>query len=200
MEGIEDLLAAMTSLPLPVVLAAIAAFPGVSEELWCRGFLGRGLVGRYGVFWGVLLTSFFFGAIHGDPRQGTYALAMGVVLHLVYLCSRSLLIPMLLHFGNNALSVAVSRVAALKGLDAGEKGVPWLLLASAGALLVVCLFAFWQSRARLVGPWRPEHPGVSWPPPEGETRVEAPTPSWAAALLVATALAGLAASLAVALR
>lgn len=200
MEGIEELLAAMTSLPLPVALAAIAAFPGVSEELWCRGFLGRGLVGKYGVFWGVLMASFFFGAIHGDPRQGSYALAMGVILHLVYLSSRSLLMPMLLHFGNNAVGVVVSRTPALKALDAGEKGVPWLVFAAAGALLVLCLVAFWQSRARLVGSWRPEWPGVACPPPEADTRIEVALPSWPVALLVVAALAGLGASLAMVLR
>ena len=51
--------------------------PGLSEELWCRGFLGRGLVEHYGVILGVLLTSFLFGLIHGDPHQGTMAMLMG---------------------------------------------------------------------------------------------------------------------------
>ena len=67
-------------------------------------------MGKYGAFWGVLMTSFFFGAIHGDPRQATYALCMGAVLHAIYLCSRSLVVPMLLHFSNNALAVALTRV------------------------------------------------------------------------------------------
>src|SRR5262249_58365629 len=122
-------------------------FPGVSEELWCRAFLGRGLVGKYGVFWGMLMASFFFGAIHGDPRQATYAAAMGVVLHSIYLFSRSLLVPMLLHFGNNALGIALTRIEALKALDSAED-VPWLLFAAAAVLLALCLVAFWQSRAR----------------------------------------------------
>ena len=49
-------------------LAALAAVliiglgPGLGEELWCRAFLGRGLVGRHGVVMGVILTSLFFGA------------------------------------------------------------------------------------------------------------------------------------------
>jgi membrane protease YdiL (CAAX protease family) len=199
LSGVEDLVKAMTGLPLPLVALAIGVMPGVSEELWCRAFLGRGLVGRYGVFWGVLMASFFFGAIHGDPRQATYAALMGVVLHSVYLMSRSLLVPMLLHFGNNALGIALTRVEPLKVLDS-EEAATWHLFTAAGAVLVLCLVAFWQSRARLVGIWRPEHPGVSWPPPGYDTHVEAPMPSWPVALLVVVALAGLAVSLVVTLR
>src|SRR5262249_47982166 len=47
-----------------VGILAIGVGPGLGEELFCRGFLGRGLVGRYGVTAGILLTSLFFGIMH----------------------------------------------------------------------------------------------------------------------------------------
>jgi CAAX protease family protein len=146
------------------------------------------------------MTSFLFGAIHGDPIQGTYALAMGVVLHFIYLASRSLMVPMLLHFSNNALAVALVRAEPLKDLDSGDVPAPWHLYAAAGLLLVACLAAFWTSRTRLVGPWRPEDPGVACPPPGSGTELVTPTPWWPFVALVVAGLACVAGSLAMALR
>lgn len=49
------------SWPLWVGVVAVGLGPGIGEELWCRGFLGRGFVGHYGWLVGVLLTSLWFG-------------------------------------------------------------------------------------------------------------------------------------------
>src|SRR5262249_41293070 len=77
------------------------------EELFFRGFLGRGLIGRYGVLAGVLLTSLLFGTIHVHPILICGAAAFGICVHLIYLATRSLWVPALLHFLNNAFVVAV---------------------------------------------------------------------------------------------
>src|SRR5262245_47410153 len=57
------------SWPWWVGVLVVGLAPGVSEELFCRGFLGRGLVGRYGPVTGVLLTSLCFGLLHVEPVQ-----------------------------------------------------------------------------------------------------------------------------------
>src|SRR5207247_6579582 len=89
--------------PLWFTLLVLAVGAAVNEELFCRGFLGRGLVGRYGVVLGVLITSAIFGLIHGNVPQGIWAFVLGCSLHLAYLATRSLWVPMLLHFLNNAV-------------------------------------------------------------------------------------------------
>ncbi len=199
--GLEEMVKMFGAWPAVLAVGVIAALPALSEELWCRAFLGRGLVGLHGYFWGVLLTSFLFGFIHLDPGQGTYALFIGLVLHAVYLCSRSLLIPMLLHFLNNGLTVILIRIPQLEKLEssAPEGGAPpWHLFAAAALLVAAVLAAMYQSRARLVAPegepaWQPDHPGVALPPTESSTRVWSPWPALelSAGVVAALALFGL---------
>src|SRR5262249_59009304 len=114
------------------------------------GFVGRGLVARYGPIRGVLLTSFLFGLMHVVPRQVAYAAVMGVILHFTYLTTRSLLIPMLLHFLNNSLSVVATQLPSLYILNAEPERIPVLLYASALLLLGAVCLALYDSRARLV--------------------------------------------------
>jgi membrane protease YdiL (CAAX protease family) len=86
-------------------LLVVAVGAAVNEELFCRGFLGRGLVGRHGVPFGVLYASAIFGAMHLNLPQGAWALVLGCFLHLAYLATRSLWAPILLHFVNNAAAL-----------------------------------------------------------------------------------------------
>lgn len=191
MEGLERVLSGW-----PIVLAVllIGVFPGVCEELWCRGFIGRGLVGLHGYFWGVLLSSFLFGLIHGDPRQGTMAMVLGVVLHLIYLLGRSLWLPILLHFLNNSLAVTLPRFLNIdQRVASADPYLLGLLLGAAVLLLLSVGLALWASRARLVsaveGPtWQPAFPGVACPPPDSGTRVIVPAVPVSLATLVLLAL------------
>ncbi|MFO0841641.1 MAG: CPBP family intramembrane glutamic endopeptidase [Gemmataceae bacterium] len=195
----------MTGPAMVIAAAIIGVLPAFSEEFWCRAFLGRGIVGKHGYVLGVLGTSFLFGAIHLDPVQGCMAMVLGVVMHYAYLTSRSLLVPMLLHFLNNTLAVA------LGGVETWQKVVPnkdlpaWPVLAAAGLLLLAVAYAFYQSRARLVTPeaaepWRPPYPGVVCPPPGSATAVLSPGLSALSTILVLAGLAAFAAAAFAALR
>src|SRR5262249_38803569 len=107
--GMEEVVQVSSRWPWAFAVLVIGLGPGVGEELWCRGFLGRGLVGRYGVVGGVLFTSFFFGLIHVDPCQGAMAGLVGLWLHFTYLPTRSLGVPILLHPGTNSLTAVATR-------------------------------------------------------------------------------------------
>jgi membrane protease YdiL (CAAX protease family) len=191
--GMEEMEGVFSGWLLPAAVFIIGVLPAISEELWCRAFLGRGLVGTHGVILGVLGTSFLFGLIHVDPCQGLMALVLGVLLHFIYLTTRSLLIPMLMHFMNNALAVTLPRIAILEKLDKlPDNQLIGLYVGSAVLLLAVCL-ALYQSRTRLVSTtaepaWQPPYPGVVCPPPGSGTRVEAPLPSPLSVALVAAGL------------
>jgi membrane protease YdiL (CAAX protease family) len=168
--------------PWPFGVLVIGMGPGIGEELWCRGFLGRGLVGRHGVVLGVLLTSFFFGLIHLDPYQGTAAMLIGLYLHFTYLVTRSLWVPMLLHFLNNSLAVVGSRIPALDALDADPAKAPVHLFVAAAVLLAAVIWTLCAGRARLsvqgTGElWRPAvEPGVEYPPEDSGVVVVRPWP------------------------
>jgi uncharacterized protein len=184
--------------PATVIAAAIiGVMPAFSEEFWCRAFLGRGIVGKHGYVLGVLGTSFLFGAIHVDPVQGCMAMVLGIILHYAYLTSRSLMVPMLLHFLNNSLAVALGGVEAWQQVVPNKDLPAWPVLAAAAFLLLAVAYAFYQSRARLVTPegaepWQPPYPGVVWPPPGSATTVRSPGLSALSILLVLLGLAAFA--------
>jgi membrane protease YdiL (CAAX protease family) len=179
----QELMEQIKRWPLPLAILIIGLGPGIGEELWCRGFLGRGLVGHYGAVVGVAMTSFFFGFIHLDPAQGLMAMLMGVCLHFVYLTTRSLWISIVLHTLNNSLSVVVLRIPQFEQLDQEPERF-WFLFLGAAVLASAIAYAFYQSRARLMCAdpqaaygWRPDYPGVEYPPPGSGTIVVHPWPS-----------------------
>jgi hypothetical protein len=172
-----------SSWPWALAVLLVGVLPGIGEELWCRAFLGRGLVGRHGVVWGVIFTSFFFGAIHVHPVQGAVAALLGLWLHFVYLATRSLWAPILLHFLNNSLAVTAMRFESLKAIEESPGAIPRYVFLAAGVLFLAVAAALYQSRARLVGEdggpptWQPDFPSVEWPPEGSGTRVACPWPS-----------------------
>jgi membrane protease YdiL (CAAX protease family) len=178
-KGMEEMVEIFNSWPAGFAVLVIGLGPGIGEELWCRGFLGNGLVARYR-WLGVVLTSFFFGLIHVDPCQGIMAMLIGLWLHFTYLMTRSLLVPMLLHFINNSLAVISSRSDVLNQVEVGLASFPVSIFAAAGLLLVAIGYALYRSRTRLEsdfgGPplWQPDGPGVEWPPEGSGTRVVHP--------------------------
>jgi len=184
--------------PWPLTVLAVALGPGVVEELWCRGFLGRGLSARYGVVVGVLLTSVLFAAMHVDPSQLLVIALMGAYLHFVYLATRSIWAPILLHAMNNGVSILLVLTLKPEQLDQ-DKHVPLIVTLVALSLMIFGTVALWTSRAELepvlhkddapgggvrgnprgVPPskqeedsgWKPEYPGVSAPPAEAKMRL-----------------------------
>jgi membrane protease YdiL (CAAX protease family) len=179
--------------PLWLGILIIGVGPGLSEELWCRAFLGRGLAGRNGVVARMLVSSFFFGLIHIDPRQGSMAAVMGLVLYFVYLTTRSLWMPMLIHFLNNSTSVVASHIEN-NPIDQTPEEIPLVVFAAGAYLLIVILVALYQTRARLVreegsvSTWEPICVGIELPPPGSGVKVVQPPPSMQVVILIGTGI------------
>jgi membrane protease YdiL (CAAX protease family) len=186
----EELNRWIDGLPIFFAVLVIAVGPAFAEELWCRGFLGRGLVARFGVVGGVLLTSLFFGVMHLDPPHIVATFCMGVCLHLAYLASRSLWISMLLHFLNNLLAVltvtVLKRTAVARAADAPDV-VHYVAALVLGAAVA---WAFYRSRVRMVTEtgWRPDFPGAEWPPAESGQSAAHSNPGWRSWLFVVLAV------------
>ncbi len=181
------------TVPLLVTFLAVAIGPGLVEELWCRGFLGRGLCSRYGFLGGVALTSLFFGFLHIHPAHALVAALMGAYLHFVYLASRSIWVPMLLHMLNNGLGILIALTPVLSDADdrfqKDEKGFRAVIEIAALALMVFASVALWTSRPEVIptkskvddeepdwlpgskADWQPEYPGISAPPPEAPAKL-----------------------------
>ena len=184
LHGMEEMVTIFSSWPWAFAVLVIGLGPGIGEELWCRGFLGRGLVGNYGAFVGVVAASFFFGVIHVDPCQGAMAMCMGFWLHFVYLTSRSLWLPMLLHFLNNSFAVLITRVPQLESIENKPSDIPIYVYVTSLFLLSAVAYALYQSRSRLAPQspqqlilWRPAYDSVEYPPEGSGMRVSHPLPS-----------------------
>jgi membrane protease YdiL (CAAX protease family) len=170
----------MKDVPILVMLGAVALGPAVVEEFFCRGFLGRGLCARYGLACGVVLTSVIFSALHLSLAQCFVFVVMGAYLHFVYLASRSLWVPILLHLLNNGLVTIwvlhPGLYQMLVAFDEDRQGYRRVMDVAALGVMVFGSFALWSCRAMVVPTnpagrrspetdWKPESPGISHPPP-----------------------------------
>jgi len=165
--------------PLWLVLLSGCLLPAVGEELFFRATLGRGLVARFGPWIGVLLSTLLFALMHVDPVQMVGVVSIGLVLHGVYLATRSLVAPMLLHGVNNALSFVLLRY---EGVDPDQE-LPWGLFFAALLALSVLGVAFFQTRTRWIMPdgevWTPGFASAEIPPASASARRTSdwPTPA-----------------------
>jgi membrane protease YdiL (CAAX protease family) len=112
--------------PTVLILAVVLVAP-VAEELFFRGVVLNAWLREYGARAGVLGSAALFAVIHADISSwnaliGSVAnvvpiFGLGVALALVYRQTRSLVAPMALHAGFNAISLTVALVARLNGVD-----------------------------------------------------------------------------------
>ena len=161
-------MAAQASFPMLVFLVAL--LPAVGEELIFRGVIGRGLVARWGLVGGALLTSLLFVAVHIHPAHALALLPLAVCLHVVYLATRSFWAPVTLHFLNNAWFIVVLKTPGLESQVGTESSAPisWTLFLTSALCALLVAMVIWRSRVRYVLPdgtfWHPGYNTVESPP------------------------------------
>lgn len=151
-QAFEETMKALKSAPAGMLLFMLAVLPALWEELLFRGLLGRGLVSRWGLLRGVLWTSLLFGIMHLNPAQAIAVIPLGIVLHFIYLTTRSLWAPMLLHFLNNAWAVYTLKSEQLQTLQDTilPQQLPLPLLTVSLTTAFALLLLLWQTRTRYV--------------------------------------------------
>jgi membrane protease YdiL (CAAX protease family) len=117
------------------ILVAVVVAP-IVEELVFRGVVLRSLAARWGTNAGIVASALVFGILH----VGAFgAVAFGIVMALVYLRTRTLLVPIACHVLHNGLVVLAGTVGpsgATLDVDAARADL-WLgLLGLAGALAI----------------------------------------------------------------
>ena len=186
----ENAIAGFSHWPWWLGVLIIGFGPGIGEELWCRGFLGRGLLANHGTAKGVLLTSLLFGFMHIEPRQIAYATILGILLHLSYIWTRSLLVPIFLHVMNNSLSMLQfakdgPEMPFLVSMQSASVDSPVLFFGGLLGLLVLCGLALFLCRPSIIAikdgvdPWKVPFATVSLPPKESGSSLEYPFPGTA---------------------
>ncbi len=175
-------------LSLGGLVFVLAVLPAIGEELVFRGVIGRGLVARFGVVPGVLVTSMLFALVHVHPAHALSVFPLGVLLHVLYLSSRSILAPILLHFLINGWAAVVTKLGEQMGLGTLEatQVVPWPVLLTAVMASVCALVFFWRSRIEFQLAdgrwWWPAYRSVECPHEAATTRRLSPPRSLVAAV------------------
>ena len=99
--------------PMTVLTSALS--PAIGEEMLFR-YTCLALLLPYGKRFGVFVSALLFALFHQSFYQMPYALAAGIVLALAALYSRSLLLPIFLHFANNLLSLFIGNRLTTPGI------------------------------------------------------------------------------------
>ena len=90
----------------PIGMFSIAILAPVVEEMLFRGAIQSRLTAKWkNPWWGIAVASLLFGVIHGNPVQIPFAFITALALGWVYWLTGSLLLPILMHFVNNASAV-----------------------------------------------------------------------------------------------
>ncbi|MBS0202974.1 MAG: CPBP family intramembrane metalloprotease [Planctomycetes bacterium] len=130
------------SVPLWLLLLALAVAPAICEEIAFRGFMLSGFSRGGKVSLAVALSSLAFGIIHMIPQQVFNAALLGVVLGMMCVRSRSLLPGIAFHLIYNAMGVLHGPL----GSRISDEGIwSWLFRHDQGALryqpVLLCLAA-----------------------------------------------------------
>jgi len=158
---------------------ATAVGAGVGEELVFRGVIFRMTEQRLGTAAALIVSSLLFGLVHsanvGATPVSTAAIALeaGALLGVAYSASRSLWLPIGLHFGWNfteggifgtAVSGGQSRGlldSVLSGpnlMTGGSFGPEASLIAVAVSLTATVTIGLWAMRRGRWRPWNPQRP------------------------------------------
>ena len=101
-------------LGMPPILAIIlvAVLPAVCEEFFCRGFLVRCFDKIKNEKVLIAIIGALFGVLHLDLYTFIPTALIGAVLCFIAIRTKSLIVPMILHFANNAFSVVLTFISA----------------------------------------------------------------------------------------
>lgn len=97
-----------SNLSYPLALVVIAVLPAVCEEVLHRGFI-QYTFNKVKNKWIIILSiGIIFGLFHLDPYRFLPTTILGIVLAYIMVETKNILLPMLFHFVNNAVSVSSS--------------------------------------------------------------------------------------------
>ncbi len=107
-----------TSMSPALAIITIALLPAVCEEIFCRGFLLTSMKPLKNQVFIIIAVAVSFGLLHLDLYTFLPSALIGALFALITIKTGSLLIPMILHFANNSLSVIAAYANAGAETDA----------------------------------------------------------------------------------
>ncbi len=122
-----------------LLFVVVAVIVPVVEEIIFRGIILERLGQKYGYTRAVFTSSLIFGVLHADIIG---AFLFGVVLCVVYLQTKSLLLPFLIHALNNGTAALMLFFEDTLGIEAWETVQPYIEHAWIG-IIIFTLAAAW---------------------------------------------------------
>lgn len=122
------------------VLLVMAILPALCEEVLFRGILQPLFIrGVKNTHWGILITSILFGILHQQFYSFLSIFALSVVLGYLKFWSKSLWVPITMHFFNNASIVVAIYFFNLSLEDVSTTSTDWDFAYIIGGILVFAL-------------------------------------------------------------
>ena len=116
-----------------------AVMPGLTEELFFRGYVRVGLERRFGFAVAIFVPALIFAFIHGDPMHATAVLPLGLWFGCLAWWSRSVIPSIIAHFVNNLFAIFNARYAT--ALEEGGVDLEPAADAAAGPLSEITILA-----------------------------------------------------------
>ncbi len=95
---------------LVINLVSTALLPALVEELVFRGYL-MGALRPFGDRQAIVMSALLFGLLHGNMTQVPFAFMLGLVFGYLTAKTNNLLIPIVIHFLNNAMAVLLEQAS-----------------------------------------------------------------------------------------
>ncbi len=93
----------------PLGIINICILAPIFEELFFRGAIEGSILRSYrNPAVGIIVSALIFGLIHANPAQVVFAFLFGIILGFIYYRTKSITLPIILHFINNTVSVILS--------------------------------------------------------------------------------------------
>jgi membrane protease YdiL (CAAX protease family) len=109
--------------PIWLQLILYAVLPAIFEEFLFRGMLYPGFERRFGFWIAASLSAGLFAVVHLNPWQLIIAFVLGLYFAFLVKVTKSLLLPMIIHFLNNSI-VLILQNLSLQALPSPEMETP----------------------------------------------------------------------------
>lgn len=104
-ETFGNLLKADSFMDYIIVFTSISITPAICEEAMFRGFIQKSFEMKYRPMLAILITSIFFGLYHFSPYGLLPLIGLGFYIGYAAYKTNSIVVPMILHFMNNFISI-----------------------------------------------------------------------------------------------
>lgn len=137
-----NLLSANNYIELVLVVVVVAVVPALSEEAMFRGFIQRSFELKYKKYLAAIITALFFSLNHFNPYGFVPLFLLGVFFGFAAYKTKSLVIPIFLHFLNNFSAVLLYHIVGDDELLKSDVSVPGSELGSYILVFILLVILF----------------------------------------------------------